>query len=297
MAKGDNLTQIKSALEPTDIAWLNEQNPGMGQRFNATLVHLGNVLGAAAGHRGTPQLLRQKSKNVKGLVDASLDVMKGRIENVQDPVLDLDAVNLQTLRRHIFTEEQSRKEVEEALLPLLPPTPPPSFTGTGSYFFPLGENYFWSLTNAGGGSYVANTVYVTRFQIFDTFTFTGLVAKLSAAVAGKNFGVSIYSNDGNTQLINAVFSTALPIGIKTSTFPAVRLVPGSYWIAGNTDNAGGGAQFLGVLPVSLKSSVLNALQTHQGTAANPAVAGQNPSTLGTITATGDIAEPLVMLQG
>lgn len=113
MAKGDNQTQVQSALEPTDIEWLNSQNPGMGQRLNTVLTHLGNVLGAAAGHRGTVVLKKQKGKDTKGVVDATLDASEGRIENVEDPVKDLDAVNLRTLRRYLLQEEDNRLDAEE----------------------------------------------------------------------------------------------------------------------------------------------------------------------------------------
>lgn len=99
MGKGDNLHQVQTGLDPTDLQWLNDQNPGMGERISTILTHLGNVLGAAAGHRGTVVLKKQKTKNTTGLVDASLDVEEGRIGNVQDPVLELDAVNFRTLKR------------------------------------------------------------------------------------------------------------------------------------------------------------------------------------------------------
>jgi hypothetical protein len=292
MAKGDNQTQVVSGLEPTDIAWLNEQNSGMGQRLNHVLSSLGNVLGAAAGHRGTVQLVKQKGKNAKGLVDATLDASEGRIASVQDPVLDLDAVNLRTARRLFFVEKQRREEGDDEVIRSIHPVA----AGIPADYFMVPK--LNAITQIGTLLFnIANQVNCQRFYLAGGITVTAIVWELTQANAGKFLYFGIYNADGTELLINSGQQSATVPAVKTFTLStSVELPPGMYIWASGCDDVGVAAFRCATAFGATVLGILNKNVVHQGKATNNISSGALPATLGTLI-TSDVVLLAAKIEG
>lgn len=99
MSDKQNTKRIEETLQGTEIAKLNELSPGLGNKLHRMFSGLGNVQSAQAGHKGSVGIKKQKRINPQGITDAAIVLERDRIAGVDDPIDDLDAVNLRTLRR------------------------------------------------------------------------------------------------------------------------------------------------------------------------------------------------------
>jgi hypothetical protein len=110
-----NLKRLEESLQGDEIARLNELSPGLGNKLHRMFSGLGSLISAQAGHKGTVAIKKQSSKNSQGIVDAALTMQEDRIAGVDDPIDDLDAVNLRTLRRSLPVIEQVLPTPDKAL--------------------------------------------------------------------------------------------------------------------------------------------------------------------------------------
>lgn len=108
MANPQNTRRINESITGEEIAKLNEVSPGLGNKLHRLLSTFGSSLAAQAGHKGSVGVVKQKTKNQQGIIDPALTLQQDRIAGVDDPIDDLDAVNLRTLRRLLgqLTEDE-----------------------------------------------------------------------------------------------------------------------------------------------------------------------------------------------
>ncbi len=101
-----NLKRHEESLSGEEIAKLNELAPGLGSKLHRMFAGLGSGLAAQAGHKGGVGIVKQKAKDLKGVITPALTLDEDRIAGIADPVNDLDAVNLRTLRRLTVQPEE-----------------------------------------------------------------------------------------------------------------------------------------------------------------------------------------------
>lgn len=171
----------------------------------------------------------------------------------------------------------------------------PSSSGAEAYVM-LPQNAQGTNTDATV-AITANTVTAWRFYIDHNITVTELTFHLATASAGGLISFGVYSSDGNTLLINTGTISTTATGTKRTTFSAIVLSAGFYWLAWTADNstcrpAGiqNGANFLAVLNGGGSSF-------QQGTAGNASALGVLPTTLGGVASGVTIPTPYVKLQG
>lgn len=109
-----NLRRTEDSLSGEEIAALNGIQSGLGNKLHRLFSSLGQAVSAQAGHKGTVGIKKQEARDVKGVTAPALLLDEDRVGGVADPVNDLDAVNLRTLRRYI---EQIPDVGEGALTP------------------------------------------------------------------------------------------------------------------------------------------------------------------------------------
>jgi len=131
-----------------------------------------------------------------------------------------------------------------------------------------------------------------------SMSLTSIIFEVTALNAGKFCGVSLYSADGNTRVADTGPISAGSTGIKTGALVGgpIAVPAGFYWIMVNTD-ATTLVTFRSTVPVVAYINLINQGTVFYGTAANAAVAGQNPTTLGAITANTSVPMLSYKLQG
>lgn len=164
--------------------------------------------------------------------------------------------------------------------------------GRAHWLFPLGS-WFGSTVNNVITS--ANQVRTARVHLPFRITVNSIHFNIAVAVAGGLCSVGIYSDDGNTLLIDSGVKSTTSTGLASTTLAApVTLAPGWYWIAYTCDNAS--SAISGASGSTAVSPVLNGATTHVGAAANTSSAGVLPATLGTISASSVVGVPYVNIQ-
>lgn len=136
-------------------------------------------------------------------------------------------------------------------------------------------------TNAGIGS--ANQVRVMRFRLPVSITVTKISLRVAGASAGNFGAVGIYSNDGNTLLIDSgPQSTTSGNTVKTATVSSYTLNAGTDYLWAWTSNSTV-PTFSSLAGSTGLQDLLNDSTNNIFSAANASSAGQLPSTLGTLT--------------
>ena len=167
-----------------------------------------------------------------------------------------------------------------------------------AYFLGLSGNTsmlagpFWASSFAEAAMLAANTVYCLRIMLsyrVKVATIYGVIGAVGAA--GKLVGYGIYSSDGNTLILDSgplSTTNANTVVSKTLTTPT-SIGPGAFIYAACCDSVTpifpGFVQSAAAGAGSNSNLLLNAgADDIIGSAANASVAGQLPTTLGTITA-------------
>lgn len=135
-------------------------------------------------------------------------------------------------------------------------------------------------TSASGGT---NTVYVIRFTVTRKMTISTVHMSLGTGSVGNNLSFGIYSNDGNTKLVDSGAISTTSTGIKSVTLGSpVTIDAGVYLFAYATQNTTMRyAGFTGLNSTAM--DIANADVTVFATAANSASSGSLPSTTGALT--------------
>jgi len=135
-------------------------------------------------------------------------------------------------------------------------------------------------TSATGGT---NTVYVIRFTLSRKLTVTTVHMSVGTGSVGNNLSFGIYSNDGNTKLVDSGAISTTSTGIKSVTLGSpVTLDAGVYLFAYATQNTT--MRYAGFTALnSTAMDIANATVTVFATAANSASSGAIPSTTGALT--------------
>lgn len=148
--------------------------------------------------------------------------------------------------------------------------------------------YFPDGLNVGAAGFTPNLVIGTQIFVPGQITIHKVNVINNVAVAGKHWGVGIYSLDGSKQYVAATFPTDAT-GLLTVTInPNVVLSPGGYIYVVTTDSAATGCDFA-------RSSTGANYAAAALSAANPSVAGVLPATLGVLTPGAGPAFPTIAL--
>lgn len=142
-----------------------------------------------------------------------------------------------------------------------------------------------SYATVGGASRGnANEVGVARLILKESITITSVsVFVVTASGTGNDF-VGIYSFDGNTKIVDSgpLDGHSASQVIRSLSFPAITIPPGSYWFVWGSDQASAGSLY-GKAAAVAYNALANGISTSFGRAANPIAGGVLPATLGTIT--------------
>lgn len=188
---------------------------------------------ARSGHRGTFELAAQTAQEPGGLVKPGLLLGENRIAGVADPVRDLDAVNLQTMRRLLKRSDDRTDALFED-----PPVvePPADATATSLAAF-WGVTVFATLTTTttNPAASPANLVHLYRFTLPFDFTTSVLTFETVSTRAAAKVGVGLYDADGLLLLQSGAISGATP-GYHHPTFASVSLPHGDYYFGQTTDD-------------------------------------------------------------
>ncbi len=135
-------------------------------------------------------------------------------------------------------------------------------------------------TSASGGT---NTVYIVRFTLDRMLQVSTVHMSVGTGSVGNNLSFGIYSNDGNTLLVNSGTISTTSTGIKSVTLGSpVTLNAGVYLFAYTTQNTT--MRYAGFTALnSTAMDIANADITVFATAANSASSGALPSTTGALT--------------
>jgi hypothetical protein len=143
----------------------------------------------------------------------------------------------------------------------------------------------------------ANTVFVVPLIISWPTFITNVCFTIATASGGGFVGISIYNSSGSKVLDTGPQSTTTagtfhPVMTNTLNAIGQTLQPGTYYVGWNCNNATT-AKFVSVPGTALLAAVVNANSPIilEGTSGTAASAGQNPSSLGTLTAA-NVAEIL-----
>lgn len=164
-----------------------------------------------------------------------------------------------------------------------------SFNTPGLGFF-FGPGIFLpisAISRSTGASWVPvpNQVSVIQFVLDVTFQISKVSINIIANAIGKHAGFGIYSGDGNTKIIDSGPMALDSITVLTSSIGPFVLAPGTYFYAQTSDTTT--ATLNTSSSVSLNDAALmnaNSSFPRYAVAANASVAGQLPTTLGTLTA-------------
>jgi hypothetical protein len=145
-----------------------------------------------------------------------------------------------------------------------------------------------SLVTVSGPSKLSNTANVLKCYQFVcpySITLTKYAVRVETGVASTTGNIGVYSEDGNTKLIDFNFSTASSSTNLTGTFSSVSLVGGTaYWLVGASGSTSVTVSDIGVsLGGSAIVGLINGNSSKNGTAANTLSGGVLPATLGTIS--------------
>jgi len=152
-------------------------------------------------------------------------------------------------------------------------------TVTGvKYVAPVGVTAL-GISFSEGDAMVANTVYAAKFFIPFTLTVNNFSFHITTEAAGETISWAVYDELKTTKLVAVESVSAASPGVITSNVTATTLTPGWYWIAySNSVNT------IKVMCLyAYGSTAFDADTRIQGTAANSAVSGVMPATLGTIS--------------
>lgn len=141
----------------------------------------------------------------------------------------------------------------------------------------------------------ANVVYVAHFILRNRITVAQTNVREVAGTSLTFISWGVYDSTGNTRLIDTGPVNAATNSTKNTPLGSpVTLEPGLYWLAWTTDNATNSV--VGLNPTTIFNTIgFGTGSPHIGSAANASVAGQLPTTLGTITGAA-VNMPLVRLQ-
>jgi len=157
------------------------------------------------------------------------------------------------------------------------------------YVAPIGPTAM-GIGFAASDAFVANTVYAVKFYLPYSLTVNNLAFHITTGAAGGTISWAIYSENKNTKLVSAQSIDATNTGVITSNVTATTLVSGWYWVAySNSVNT-----IRIMAPYSYGSTAFDADIRVQGTAANSAVSGVMPASLGVIS-TNYLKVPMVSL--
>lgn len=154
-----------------------------------------------------------------------------------------------------------------------------SGAGNGYFIVPSALPVVFSSAVLGS----ANVVVVFRYWLRHWLLANSIVFYIATSSASKHMSVGLYSNDGNTLLIDSGPKSTSSTGVQTKTLTApLALNPGPYWTAWTSDDTTAAIKAATISDAGI-IAILNSGTVHMGTAANVSAAGQLPSTLGTIT--------------
>lgn len=160
------------------------------------------------------------------------------------------------------------------------------------FFFPSGGEFEMDAMSATSLT-SQDTVYVYRIVLPGNISIRYVNWRLDTGVSSGKFGISIYSEDGNTRILDTGPITAdigSPGYLSQDLGSQVALTAGTYWLAFSGNSAS--IQVRALLSPGKYALIGNPSGTPIcGTAANASSGGQNPSTLGTITGTSSIILP------
>ena len=156
-------------------------------------------------------------------------------------------------------------------------------------FLPIGATgqgttdhvYLPGSSGPGASGYAgANVVYFNRVYIDRSVSVNKVAFKINSGPVGALFSAGLYTDDGNTLLIDSTPIAATP-GVKTSTLLLTVPISPGYYLQAYTGNASYVVYGAVAIP---ENAVFNAVMANTGQAANGSVNGQLPATLGTLTA-------------
>lgn len=117
-----NLKRVEESLTGNEIKALNDLSTGLGHKLHRLFSSLGSSVAAQSGHKGGVGIVKQKAKDTKGVVEAALTLQEDRVAGLADPIEDLDAVNLRTLRRMLPDATETGSTEGDALKEVCRPT-------------------------------------------------------------------------------------------------------------------------------------------------------------------------------
>lgn len=128
---------------------------------------------------------------------------------------------------------------------------------------------------------VPDRVYVMRVFMPYNMLVSRIATRIDTVGVGKFWGTGLYSEDGNTLVIDSGPLSASTTGIKSATFSPVFLEAGMYWYAWTCDSS---TPAVPGAAITLNTAVITEDGTEQfGFVANASAAGQLPSTMGSFT--------------
>ncbi|MGO8700794.1 MAG: hypothetical protein ACLQVY_24145, partial [Limisphaerales bacterium] len=150
----------------------------------------------------------------------------------------------------------------------------------------LGLSVYTQTSSAVSG---ANTVYVVPLLISWPTWITNACFTIGTAGSGGFLGISIYNSSGSKVLDTGPQSTATigtfhPVMTNTSNTIGQTLQPGTYYVGWTCNNTT--AAFTSITGTAALQAVMNANSSMilEGTAGTVVIAGQTPSSLGTLAA-------------
>lgn len=159
-----------------------------------------------------------------------------------------------------------------------------SLSGTGvAGFISAGLNLQDQRPTGTGAGSLANGVRVFKFVLPYAITLQRVTFNVSSGnTGGTTLTLGIYDSAGTTKLLDSGALTTASAGIVTGTFTPVNLAPGAYWFAHSETSAT--PQFTTIAAAATNwEAIVCGTNPFIGTAANAAVAGVLPATLGVVT--------------
>lgn len=122
LKKPSNLKRTDETLSGTEIAALNNLEPGLGLKLHRLFSSLGSSVAAQAGHKGPVAIQPMTEKDSTGQVIPAMNLLGGRVGNADDAINDDEYVTLRQARRLLqvpdaetpsadFTRQQVCQEV------------------------------------------------------------------------------------------------------------------------------------------------------------------------------------------
>jgi hypothetical protein len=97
---GTNRNRGFSGLSGDEIKVLNELKDGLGTKIHSLTTGLSNRIDGASGHKGTVSMKPQTRRDVRGIVQPTMDFNQGRLANLPLPEEGGDPVTLEYWRKH-----------------------------------------------------------------------------------------------------------------------------------------------------------------------------------------------------